>query len=697
MRSVLWLLPLAFAACTGADSPTVIPVSGNNVPPVASPPVPGAPSPSTPGTAGVPATPPQQAGAMQPGVAFPPASATEFEPDARPVISAQTTPPAISGGTLLILADGITAVAADSDRDRISVVNLADRKLLGQVALDPAAEPGRLVEDSRGQVHVVLRGSGELATLDIAKLSVRARAKVCDTPRGVAYDAAADTLHVACMSGQLVSLNAATLELTRTVPVATDLRDVVVHDGRLLVTQFRAANLLALGADGQVLASYRPADIGARLALGKEQFTGNPGLHRFAARVVRRAVALPGGRTLLLHQRAMTDTVDVKGPDDGLVPVDENEPVFDPGFAPQGGGYGSGDSCQSIVQTAVSIVDEEGDVLQTRSLSGSVLPVDVAVSKDGMVAVANAGVRDPRSPGRVPLGTRFDSVGSFFGPASTVSMIDPQSSRLDEESYGDIGDPCSFGGSLQAEGQPTAVAFTPDGTLVVQSREPAELRLHSADAEWAINLGGRSVADTGHDLFHRDSGGGIACGSCHAEGGDDAHTWDFHGFGLRRTQSLNIGLRDTAPFHWSGDMPSLDVLMGEVFVNRMGGVPQSEARVAALGDWIFAQHAPVAIRAADDPAVAHGKSLFESETVGCGKCHNGAKLTNNKSEDVGTGGVFQVPSLVGIAYRAPFIHTGCAPTLRERFDPNCGGDKHGNTLQLAPNELDDLIAYLESL
>jgi cytochrome c peroxidase len=58
----------------------------------------------------------------------------------------------------------------------------------------------------------------------------------------------------------------------------------------------------------------------------------------------------------------------------------------------------------------------------------------------------------------------------------------------------------------------------------------------------------------------------------------------------------------------------------------------------------------------------------------------------------------QVPSLIGVAYRAPFIHTGCAATLRDRFDPSCGGgDKHGHTSQLDGGQIDDLVAYLETL
>jgi len=64
---------------------------------------------------------------------------------------------------------------------------------------------------------------------------------------------------------------------------------------------------------------------------------------------------------------------------------------------------------------------------------------------------------------------------------------------------------------------------------------------------------------------------------------------------------------------------------------------------------------------------------------------------------VGTGLPLQVPSLVGVAYRGPWIHTGCAATLRDRFDPACGRDKHGDVAQLGDTQLGDLVAYLETL
>src|SRR5580704_772700 len=56
-------------------------------------------------------------------------------------------PPAISGGTLLVLRDGVTAVASDPDRDAIYVVNLSTSTLTQTFSLAPGDEPGRVVED----------------------------------------------------------------------------------------------------------------------------------------------------------------------------------------------------------------------------------------------------------------------------------------------------------------------------------------------------------------------------------------------------------------------------------------------------------------------------------------------------------------------------------------------------------------------
>jgi mono/diheme cytochrome c family protein len=323
------------------------------------------------------------------------------------------------------------------------------------------------------------------------------------------------------------------------------------------------------------------------------------------------------------------------------------------------------------------------------------LAVDIALSPDAStLAVAQAGERDPEqpAPSLVFAGSAGvaapNSPSTGFVTAGSVMLFTLDSAATHT---------CAGALPVEVAGQVVAVAYVPDGTLLAQTREPATITVIQANAGAAqIDLGGDSVYDTGHELFHRDAGAGIACASCHAEGTDDGHVWQFSGVGPRRTQSVNVGLEGTAPFHWSGDLDSVADLMEDVFVTRMGGVHESEARSDALQSWLFALKPPPAQRAADDAAAVRGKALFEGETQ-CSTCHNGPKLTNNASVDVGTGEVLQVPSLRGIGYRAPLIHDGCAATLRDRFDPKCGGDKHGHIDQLSADQIDDLIAYLQTL
>src|SRR5688572_5197281 len=74
--------------------------------------------------------------------------ATLFIPvDDRPVHKALRSPPPISGGTLAVGTDGNFAVAADPDRDRISVVDFSTSQLK-HLQLAEGEEPGRVVIDT---------------------------------------------------------------------------------------------------------------------------------------------------------------------------------------------------------------------------------------------------------------------------------------------------------------------------------------------------------------------------------------------------------------------------------------------------------------------------------------------------------------------------------------------------------------------
>ena len=55
-----------------------------------------------------------------------------------------------------------------------------------------------------------------------------------------------------------------------------------------------------------------------------------------------------------------------------------------------------------------------------------------------------------------------------------------------------------------------------------------------------------------------------------------------------------------------------------------------------------------------------------------------------------------MPSLLAVGLRPPYMHAGCAPTLREALGP-CGGDVHDVAGDVGEEATADLLAFLESL
>jgi mono/diheme cytochrome c family protein/DNA-binding beta-propeller fold protein YncE len=590
----------------------------------------------------------------------------------------------ITGGTLITTADGKYAVAADPDRDRVSVVDVLNASVVHTVALEAGDEPGRLALDDQGRVHVALRRAGSVVSIDLESGTVLQRRAVCPAPRGIAFDANAGALRVACASGELVTLPVDSGDASASVHVDADLRDVLITGDRVLVSRFKRAELLQLDANDGVKTRLQPGSIPKLF----NEASGSQIADVLEPEIAWRTVSIPSGGTIMLHQGARSGEIGLADPKD----VAANTAAPQPSTGPYGGGPFA--QCASVVQPEISQFDDNGEVVWTSMISAT-LAVDIAVSPDSStLAVAQAGEHDQEQPAPSLV------VGDSADVAATNSPA-PGSGTTGSVMLLALGSTATFACagalSVNVPGQVTAVAYVPDGTLLAQTREPATITVIQNNMGAAqIDLGGDSVYDTGHELFHRDAGAGIACASCHAEGTDDGHVWRFSGVGPRRTQSVNVGLEGTAPFHWSGDLDSVADLMEDVFVTRMGGVHESKARSNALQSWLFALKPLPAQRAADDAAALRGQALFEGDAQ-CSTCHSGPKLTNNASVDVGTGEALQVPSLRGIGYRAPLIHDGCAATLRDRFDPKCGGDKHGKTDQLSSDQVDDLIAYLQTL
>lgn len=550
----------------------------------------------------------------------------------------------ISGGNMIVSHDGRHAIIADADRDRVLSVDIAsgDTK---ELALAAGDEPGRLVEDAAGRIHVALRRGGAVVTLD-GSLVQLARRPVCAEPRGIAADG--DSIDVACSTGELVTLPAAGGDPTRTLHLDRDLRDVLVVAGKLYVTRFRTAELLAIDATGAVSSRVAPPVVQRPEPQGPELGSGTgSGTIDAVADVAWRTVALPDGTIVMAHQRALRTMLHTTS-----------------------GGYG-GDCGGGPVEDALTVVRPGQAPFAALSTLDGALPVDMALSPDGStLAVAIAGGHDVQT---VAVGALATPDGDQC--KGIVSATNP----LDDDL-----------------GAPTSVAYAPDGTLLVYYPELPALVAHGASARTFV-LPGSFGYDSGRALFHTQTPIGLACASCHPEGRDDGQVWQFDSEGSRRTQSVAGRILDRGPYHWTGDMADLPTLMDSVFAERMAGGTVTRSQHLSLGPWLDRVPAPQPPAPTDQAAIDRGRTLFQSADVGCGSCHSGPLFTNHTLVDVGTGGTFKVPSLLGVGARPPFLHDGCAASLADRFGTCGGGDRHGHTSQLTPAQVSDLIAYLESI
>ncbi len=554
--------------------------------------------------------------------------------------------PPITGGTMLVTQRN-TLVVSDPDRDRVVLFDLASRRVMGEVSLPAGAFPARIAEDADGHLHVVLRNLGEIVSIDPFEIRGAQRHEVCAQPRGIGYDAEADVLRVGCRDGSLDTLSTDGTLVSRVQLGIDDVRDVLPVGGRVYVTTFRTAELHAFDGELRPISSVAPSSRTDIANFGGVSVD-------FLPEVAWRAVVRDGS-IFMVHQRGAERVV-----------AAPTTPAY------YGNGFGCGTGPLESVVTRFDLDERTGEPREGQHFSvlSATLPVDVGVAPNGDVVVVAAGEQ-----GIMPSAHRIvpSEAALFIGG----SGCDQAWSAIPES---------SAGGSI-------AVAFDANGNSILQQRDPAALVIGGQ----TYPLGGESRFDAGHALFHGNAGLGLACASCHPEGGDDGRVWEFPGFPPLRTPAMHGGIAGTAPFHWVGDMPTMGALMNEVFERRMGGPVMLARHEDALAGWVDQLPGSSPRESLDEAAVDRGARLFWGEAE-CGTCHVGGMLTDNRSYDVGTSMTLQVPSLVGVSYRLPVMHDGCATTLRERFDPACGGgDRHGHTSHLSEAQLGDLISYLQSI
>jgi mono/diheme cytochrome c family protein len=570
---------------------------------------------------------------------------TTITASTREVVVADPPPTPLYGGSLAISRGDDLAVAADPDRDLIWVVDLVGREVARTITLEEGAEPWRIAEDDEGRFHVTLRGGGQLLSFD--RTGEVVRRAVCAAPRGVATDG--EVVHVACAEGLLVTLPTSAGEPTRVLTLDEDLRDVVVdaQDSDVLyVSRFRSAEVLVLDADGVITERLSPVSRGDAF--------GVPG-------VAYRMRGASRGGVWLLHQRA--SIAPASGPEE----APPGPPVY----------YGAPDCVSNNLVPVLSYLAPGIDPLLHGALDATSLAVDFAFDWRNLYVVA---------PGTLSI--------TGDAPAEEQVRVLPAHEVEAEVIGASCHSPYSLS-ELEVGGALTS-ATEGRGAVWFLSREPAALL---RGARMWLELPGPSRADDGFDLFHlRPGEPQITCAGCHPEGGEDGFTWDFGAVGapvLRRTQTMRGGLTGSEPFHWAGDMVDFSHLVDGTMM-RMGGRITDSRLTGALQHYVDGIERLPVVPSPDPMATARGRELFASISTRCAECHSGERLSNDATVDVGTGGAFQVPSLLRLRYRAPYLHDGSAATVRSVLT-DAHTDGHGEVAHLTSNDVDALVAYLESL
>jgi YVTN family beta-propeller protein len=214
----------------------------------------------------------------------------------------------------------------------------------------------------------------------------------------------------------------------------------------------------------------------------------------------------------------------------------------------------------------------------------------------------------------------------------------------------------------------------------------------------------------GAELFHtaenpRMGARWISCASCHFDGQTDGRVWDDFPGGPRNTPVL-YDLGDTAPYNWSGTWDEIadvelkirGLQVGSGLIDGDLNDPLGAAHgglaldLDILSTYLATLPGPLTPFTQDSVQVQRGEALFEELT--CASCHVPPNWIDAQQHDVGTGGVFDTPTLNWLWQSAPYFHDGRARTLQEVFI--LPGD-HQLIDEHSLAEINDLVAYLRSL
>jgi YVTN family beta-propeller protein len=323
--------------------------------------------------------------------------------------------------------------------------------------------------------------------------------------------------------------------------------------------------------------------------------------------------------------------------------------------------------------------------------------------------------------------------------ADVVSMIDTArlARRLRQVAADELPNRLDSAQSFVARRLPTGhnphgVAVSPDGRFAyIANRLDDTLSVVDLPRQrmaGTIDLGGPkqlTLLRRGEIMFNSARycfQGQFACATCHPNRHLDGLAWNLETPQLGRDRVANRtlrGIRETAPYKWSGKNPDLATQCGPriaKFLFRSEGfnTEELEALVTFINNIPLAPNRHLAPDGQLTEAQERGKALFyrrqtnDGRTIPmynrCYTCHpSDTHYTNRLSADVGSAdrfdtiSAFDTPQLERVYEDAPYLHNGQALTLEEIWTVFNNRDTHGVTSDMSKEQLNELIEFLKTL
>ncbi len=275
---------------------------------------------------------------------------------------------------------------------------------------------------------------------------------------------------------------------------------------------------------------------------------------------------------------------------------------------------------------------------------------------------------------------------------------------------------------VELGGRPMGVRFAADGRHVWVANYllncVQEVDLDARAVSGSVNLGGAdepTLARRGEAIFYdgqRSLDQWYSCHSCHYDGGPNTPTVDTRNDGqfggTFKTIKGLYHVAETEPWTWHGWQTDLHAAVRKSLSDTLLTLDTPRrADVRALAAYLGTLEAPPnwqrRERGALSDAARRGEQLFHSDEAGCAACHNGPYFTDGQVHDLGLGADndayegYNTPGLIGVARQVRWLHDGRCRSLEEVLSGPHRPTQAGGTRDLTPEEIADVITYLETL